>query len=39
MQVEKMLDLMESDFVNSKNVRLKMVISYRLEDSNYIISF
>lgn len=39
MKVEKMLNLMESDFVNSKNVRLKMVISYRLEDNNYIVSF
>ena len=39
MKVEKMLGLMESEFVNSKNVKLKMVISYRLEDNNYIVSF
>ena len=39
MKVEKMLGLMESEFVNSKNVKLKMVISYRLEDKNYIVSF
>ena len=39
MKVEKMLGLMESEFINSKNVKLKMVISYRLEDSNYIVSF
>ena len=39
MKVEKMLGLMESEFINSKNVKLKMVISYRLEDNNYIVSF
>ena len=35
MKVEKMLGLMESEFVNSKNVKLKMVISYRLEAVSY----
>ena len=39
MKVEKMLDLMQSDFVNSKHIKLRMVISYRLEDSKYIVSF
>ena len=39
MKVEKMLGLMESEFINSKNIKLKMVISYRLEDNNYIVSF
>ena len=34
-----MLDLMQSDFVNSKHIKLRMVISYRLEDSKYIVSF
>ena len=39
MKVEKMLGLMESEFINSKNIKLKMVISYRLEDENFIVSF